>query len=583
MFKRLSFLLIVALVAVAGLGTVATAPARAATSLADLMPTDTAFYGELRTADLDGSINKILDIVRKADIPVPKDIYAQIDSQLTKVLKRDFRMVKDFYPLLGDSMAVGVTVSDEMLAQPAGTGRNRLTPGVLVAFQIKDDAGTTKLLTELRSLLEVQGVKLTSEEKTYSGSAATLYENRLLNLSVLQAKGFLFAGTPDAVAQVLAGKGGLGADAKFQKTKKALPEGQTLWVWFGGRLYQFQAMQSAALMDSLGTPLPNQQQMRDLAKNAYKIIDGIGVGLRNNGKNFAVDFAAAINVEEIKNIEQFSEFYSAFNLTSKPLSFDLIKQIPDTALGVIYGSNLAQIYTGLKSQLAAIQNLQASMMPGLDTPEAIKGFDEFETGLKENLDIDFQKDVLPWLTDEFAIYGVYNPTSDFAVTSKNQWPFDTVFILKTTDKTKTKEVIGKLESLTGSIGLKPAKVGDGLLSFNFPQSAFRLGVGLVDDKLIVTSGTGILPAAEAIAGKKSLADGAVWKRSIANFPKTAAYAYYIDLVQVSDLIAKLASAEKFHTDEKALLRLLGQFESATIYSTGYADGVTTGSMVITQK
>lgn len=582
MFKRLSFLLIVALVAVAGLGTVATAPARAATSLADLMSPDTGLYVELRTADLDGSINKVLDIVRKADIPVPKDIYAEIDAQFTKTLKRDFKITKDLYPLLGDSMAIAAIVPDEALVQRNVTdGMSRLH--VVVAFQIKDDAGTTKLLTEIRSLLDALGMKLTSEEKTYNGAAATLYENRLMTISILQAKGLLFIGTPEAVTQVLAGKGGLGADPKFQKTKQSLPENQTLWFWVGGRFYQRQAMQSAALMDALRTPEANQQQMRDLAKNAYKIIDGIGVGLRNNGKNFAVDFAAAINVEEIKNIEQFSELYSAFNLTSKPLSFDLIKQIPDTALGVIYGSNLAQIYTGLKSQLAAIQNLQASMMPGLDTPEAIKGFDEFETGLKENLDIDFQKDVLPWLTDEFAIYGVYNPTSDFAVTSKNQWPFDTVFILKTTDKTKTKEVIGKLESLTGSIGLKPAKVGDGLLSFNFPQSAFRLGVGLVDDKLIVTSGTGILPAAEAIAGKKSLADGAVWKRSIANFPKTAAYAYYIDLVQVSDLIAKLASAEKFHTDEKALLRLLGQFESATIYSTGYADGVTTGSMVITQK
>lgn len=582
MFKRLSFLLIVALVAVTGLGTVATAPARAATSLADLMPPDTGLYVELRTADLDGSINKVLDIVRKADIPIPKDIYAEIDAQFTKTLKRDFKITKDLYPLLGDSMAIAAIVPDEALVQRNVTdGTSRLH--VVVAFQIKDDAGTTKLLTEIRSLLDALGMKLTSEEKTYNGAAATLYENRLMTISILQAKGLLFIGTPEAVTQVLAGKGGLGADPKFQKTKQSLPENQTLWFWVGGRFYQLQAMQSAALMDALRTPEANQQQMRDLAKNAYKIIDGIGVGLRNNGKNFAVDFAAAINVEEIKNIEQFSELYSAFNLTSKPLSFDLIKQIPDTALGVIYGSNLAQIYTGFKSQLAAIQNLQSSMMPGLDTPEAIKGFDEFETGLKENLDIDFQKDVLPWLTDEFAIYGVYNPTSDFAVTSKNQWPFDTVFILKTTDKAKTREVIGKLESLTGSIGLKPAKVGDGLLSFNFPQSAFRLGVGLVDDKLIVTSGTGILPAAEAIAGKKSLADGAVWKRSIANFPKTAAYAYYIDLVQVSDLIAKLASAEKFHTDEKALLRLLGQFESATIYSTGYADGVTTGSMVITQK
>jgi len=335
------------------------------------------------------------------------------------------------------------------------------------------------------------------------------------------------------------------------------------------------------MLDALSrTPMPGQEAARKLTENVYKIIDGVALGLRNEGKTFALDVAAVINVAEIGKIEQFGELYQSFNLTSKPLTFNLLKQIPDNALGFIYGTNLAQIYTGFKSQLAAIQNLQASMMPGLDTPEAIKGFEEFETGLKDGLDIDWQEDVLPWLTDEFALYGVYNPTSDFAVTSKNQWPFDTVFILKTTDKAKTKEVIGKLETLTGSVGLKPAKVGDGLLSFNFPQSAFRLGVGLVDDTLIVTSGTGILPAAEAIKGKKALGDNAVWKRTAATFPKNAAYAYYLDLTQVNGLLVAIPLG---NTDTKALLRLIGQFESAAIYSTGYADGVTTSSATITLK
>jgi hypothetical protein len=583
MLKRLTLLVVTALLVVAGLGSAQPAPAYAASSLADLMPPETGAYIELRTADLDGSINKVLEIFRKADVPIPKDIYAQIDAQLSQVLNRDFKIAKNLYPLLGDSLAVGVIFPDELLQKPTTTTTRRAaTPGVLVAMQIKDDASLTSLIAELRTLAEKRSLKLTSEEKTFNGAAATLYENRLLNIAILQAKGLLLIGTDTAVNNALTVKGGLGTDAKFQKTKSALPANQSVWAWLGSRLYQYQGVQTAALMGSLTTPVPGQEQTRRISENIYKVIDGIGFGLRNDGKTYAFDIAAVINVAEINKIEMLGELYSSINLTSKPLTFSLAKQIPDNALGVVYGANLAQLYKGFKAQIVAFQNLQAMINPGLDTPEAIKNFEEFETGLKDGLDIDFQADVLPWLSDEFAIYGVYNPTSDFAVTSKNQWPFDTVLVIKTTDKAKTKEVIGKLETLTGSVGLKPAKVGDGLLSFNFPQSAFRLGVGLVDDTLIVTSGTGIVPAADALKGKKALADSGIWKRTATTFPKNTAFAYYLDLAQVGDLLAKVAD-DSAPDEARIAFRVLAQFESAAVFSTGYADGITTSSATITLK
>jgi hypothetical protein len=581
MFKRLSLVLIAALVALAGIGIAPAAPARAATSLADLMPADTAFYFEMRTADLDGSINKVLDIVRKADIPVPANIYENIDDQLSITLKREFSVAKDLFPLLGDSLAVGVAITDEMIADPSSQAGSQ--PGVLVALQIKDDAGFTKLFGELRELLQAQGIRLTSKETTYNGADATLYENRLVSVSILQAKGLLLVGTTQTVDDAIAAKSSLSKDAKFTKTINALPTNQFAKFWIGSRLYQYQAAQAAALLDNPNsTPMPGQDRALELTNNIYKIIDGIAMGVRNDGKNFAFDVVSALNIEEASKLDQIGELFTAFNTNVTPVTFKLASQIPNTALGVIYGTNLAQIYNGIKTQLTAYQNLMSSISPGLDTPEIVRGFEEFESGLKENLDIDWQADVLPWLGGEFAVYGVYNPTSDFALSSKNQWPFDSVLVIKSSDKAKTKAFVDKLESFAGAIGLKPAKVADGALSFNFPQSAFRLGVALVDDTFVVTSGTGLLAASDGINGKGILADSAVWKRASAPFGKDAASAYFLDLTQLNAVVTKIVG-DNAPADTKILLRVLGQFESATLYSTNFKDGVTTGSAVITLK
>jgi hypothetical protein len=107
-------------------------------------------------------------------------------------------------------------------------------------------------------------------------------------------------------------------------------------------------------------------------------------------------------------------------------------------------------------------------------------------------------------------------------------------------------------------------------------------VGLVDDTLIVTSGTGIVPAADALKGKKALADSAIWKRTAATFPKNTAFAYYLDLAQVGDLLA-IVAGDNAPADARIAFRVLAQFESAAVFSTGYADGITTSSATITLK
>lgn len=576
MFRRLSLALIIALVAVLGFNAVPVVPARAAvTSLADLMPGDTGAYVELRTADLDKSINSVLDLFRKADIPIPVNLYEGLDKALGDALGRDFSVQKELLGILGDSVALAAIYSDSMLSSAGNTTR-QTTPAILVALQIKDDTAADALLKEVFGLLEKQNVNVTTRSITFDGNPAKRHDNRLLKFSIIQGKGILLAGTTEAVDSALLSSPKLGADPKYQKTMKLLPGNPTLKAFLGNRLYDYQFRLSASVMPST------------FSVDFAKVIDGIAFSVRGEGKQLAIDFAASLNVEEAAKLPGgIGDAYTAgLGTVNTPVSFKLADQIPKNAVGVVYSSNLAQLYTSLKSQLVALS--KGAAVPGLNVSEIEAGFENFESGLSENLSIDWQADVLPWLKGEYALYGVANPSGDLAISSKGDFPFDTVLILKSTDVVKTKATIAKLENLAATVGLRPAVLSEGLMIFNFPQSVVRLGIGLVDDTVIITTGSGLTAAADAVRGKdatgakSTLLSSDIWKRASAQFPKNSIGAYYLDVTAITTLLSNLAPG-KLDANAKIGVRFLSQIESAVIFGTGLESGTTTSSFIINLK
>ncbi len=586
--KILSFTLFVVL----AVGVVGFAPrpvAAATISLADLMPADVGVYADLKTADFDKTVSTFTDLLKKAGIPVPANLYADIDKGLTQLLGRPATFQKDVLSWLGDHVAVGGIISDAFLAQvdpKANPQTMRIKgPDALAILTIKDEAGADAFLKAVLAVVEKQGLKFTTADAKLNGNAATIYSNVLAQVSIVRTAGYAVIGPSSAVTAMIDvitnKKPTLGADPSYKKVVGLLDPNSGLIAYFGQRLFHLQfltAQFSPRLMDSTpqanATPEATDPQQA-LLSDAYKVIDGIALAARSSGKLLALDIAAATNPDAIKKYTDLLGL-PANMLAQKPLSGKLIGQIPSNAMAVIFGSNLAQIYTQAQQQLIALSKFTANMgrAPGLNTDQAEQGFEQIEKGLQEAFDLDIKADILSWTGGEFALYMTPNKTGDLAVASKGQWPFDNTLIVATTDTAKANSFVEKLNTgLAGKVGVKPVSLGDKLYTVA-GDSPVRVGYGVAGDTFILSTGSGVTPAATAIKGTDTLTSGGstAWKNVSALLPKSYNQLLFLDLTAVYSYAKNAADSMKSSSlaDRQSVgqaLGLLDEFESAVIYST----------------
>ncbi len=573
--------------------------AAATTSLADLMPANVALYADLRTTDLTGSINTLVDLLKKADIPVPTNLYAQLDQGLTQALGRPATFEKDVLSWLGDHAAVGLTVTNEMMTSATDQKQaGRIQPPMLAILTVKNETGADTFLKDLFAYIEKQGLKFSEKDNSVGGNSAQVYSNALVNISVVRTKGYLVIGNSPAVTDMIdtlsANKATLGADAKFKKTIGLLKPNSGLVMYVGPRLLQYQIIStqtgmrafnsmnnsSAATPEATASvPATNTQAMAD----AYKAFDGVAVAARADGKELALDVAFSINPDAAKSMASMLGFSGdMLQNNMKPLTAKLASQIPASAIAVVQGSGLAQIYTRVRESLIAAGKLASSMnnTPGLNADQAQQGFEEFEKGLQDNLGINLKDDVLSWTGGEFALYLTYDKTGDLAVVSNNQWPFDSTLLIATSDTAKANNFVDKLNTaLSGQVGIQPVKMGDNLFSVS-ANSPVRIGYGVTKDTFILSTGSGVKPASDAVKGGDTLASGSnkVWTNATAVLPKEYVQLWYLDLTKVHDYaVAAMQQQSKSAQSNASMqqgLSLLNEFESAVIY--GSAPDATSG-------
>jgi hypothetical protein len=562
----------------------------AAPTLSEFLPDSTALYLDISTKDVNGSLEKLFSILRKADIPIPTNIFAQLDESLTEGLRMPISVEKDILSWLGDSVAIGVVVTDEMIANPYKDEAKLQPREPLGAFaaSVKDNAAAKKFLTALIENFTKQGLKIDSTEITIKGKPATEYTIRLLNAKLVLADGVLFGSTDSLMADVIAGKNVLKGDTKFARTINLLPPNQGMRIWFGARLYRFQGAQNIEVFGSDPT-------LAGLSNTIYDLIDGIAFGLRAEGKLLAMDLVTALAPDAAEKLKaqggqpgMLGDLLAgglAMNTNTKPISMGLADHIPADAIGVIYSSNLAGVYNNLRGQLIAFAEIARAANPSLDTSEAQQGFERFEQGLKDGLGLDLQTDILSWLGGEFALYMTYNKTGEFALASEGQWPFESVFITNSNDPKKSQTFIDKLTDKAAEFGLKPATPGSkGVQIYTLgTQNPVRLGLGLVDNYFLVSTGTGITPAAAAVKGKQPIKAHAAWKNAVAGLPANTAALLYLDMAAINTLVVESTKTMTLEADQRTLLKLLNQFEGATAYSGLVDKTTTTASFVFITK
>jgi hypothetical protein len=566
---------------------------------------DTGVYVEVRTASLNKDINTVLDIFRNADLPIPKNIFADVDQTLTAQFGRKLTVADDVLGILGDSAVVALTFSDSMLAELNQTGGNSskaAIPGVAVILSIKDDAKADALVKDVLTLLAKQGLTIKPTATTFKGADAQRYEIPFQGISLVTTKGYWIVGLADTVTEVLNGKTvGFGQSAAFQKTMKLLPANQVAQFYIGYRYLQYQvylSQISARTFNNIvndlqtttpnSTPIPSPTPQRGLETlmETYKVIDGIAFGVRGEGKVLAIDVGTALNADAIDKLPPAMKAVIGARGSQAPkaLSFTLADKLSKDAIGVIYGADLAGLYRAAKATLTQVGNLGASMNGGsLGLSQAEEGFTRLEDGLKQNLNIDLEPDVLSWLGGEFAVELTYNKSSDLNLAAKGQWPFDSALVVDGIDTVKADAFIQKLVTAFDQFGSKPIALSPKFYSFT-TESPIRAAVGTVNGAFVLSTGSGILAAEQAATGKDTLAaaKSGIWQRAVAAAPKQVTQFLYLDLDQIAQLVPTL-SQRPLDAQGRIALRVLGQFESALIYSNN-ANGLEgSGSAVLILK
>jgi len=580
------------------------------------MPADTLVYGEFRTSDLMTTLNRFADIVRKTGAPVPENLFADLDAQLTKAFGRPTTVEKDILTWVGDHAAVGVRVDQKILDAVASGDMDQMKkmneqPEFVLVLAIKDEAAADAFFKDAFAVTEKSGQKYTATQEKIGADTATIYANPSAPQTgqIARWKGYIaFSNTTNAmVLDTLKNNAPrLADDAAYKKTIGLLKPDNLFTVYLRSQLTPLLTL--AMMGPSIGstfdsivanlngttaptptpTPMPTVSPERAELFKALLNLGSTAIGGRLEAKAMAIDVASVTNPEAIQTITRIMGLPADFQsqMILEPLSGKLADQIPQNALGAIMGSGIPKGYHALRSVLASMPKMMELMGNGAEAAaseqQMKQSIAEMETGLKAGFDMDIEKDILSWMNGEFAVYTTFNPASDLMKSSKNQTPLDIAMLVQSTDKAKTGSFITKLNvGLTRFADSAPSNVGDNLFLFK-GKDGTTVGYGLVNDTFVISTGSGLTPAKTAIAGDGVLSKSDVWKHATADMPRTSQSALFVNLVEITK-IAKQMSAGNSSPSTTQGLALLDQFESVIAYGTASADGTSTGTIALLMK
>jgi hypothetical protein len=316
-----------------------------------------------------------------------------------------------------------------------------------------------------------------------------------------------------------------------------------------------------------------------------------------DNKVLGLDFVQSINMEAMAKLYAdlgLSENLIK-NLTPKAIESTLAGQIPAKALAAVISSSLPQLYEGFKEGLSVSGKMMEGMMPGMagmprggmpDFQDIQKGFDQFEAALKAAFDLDLRQDIFSWMTGEFALYMLYNPSGSLAKMPNGQtWPFDHTLLFQTSDAAKTKSFLTKLNAgIEKTAKLKPTSAGQDLYQIEPPDGP-AIAYGLVGNTFLVTTGSGLSAASAAIKGDGVMSNETAWKNALSSMVKPTSQVWFVNFTQIVPLVKSIVALQNDQREStKQGLAVLELLESASI-SGGVMlpDGMSVASMQIVLK
>jgi hypothetical protein len=272
---------------------------------------------------------------------------------------------------------------------------------------------------------------------------------------------------------------------------------------------------------------------------------------------------------------------------AKSIAAKLADRIPANALAVVFGSDLSGMYNYLRQAVPALMPMMGRNMPGMRSRDVLgmtvaanAVFATIESTLKTLFKLDLNADVLSWMNGEFALYLTYNKSSDLAGI-----PLDLVALVEAANAQKAAAFIDKVNAgLPQLTSNEPTKAGDNLYTLPLGRG-LTVGYGLANSTLILSNKSGLSAAANAARGDGVLSASPAWKSVLAEMGGKSQMVAYVNLAQLSTMIAELTPTAVMRpgSREETMLRFLNLFESAVLYGSSTTAGVSTASAALILK
>jgi hypothetical protein len=465
--------------------------------LAEYAPTNTAVYLESR---IDRDFLTTLDQLLAAGTeltpnaaPAPS-LVEQINAALAML---DYSYEEDIEPWLGEHVALYLSDIDQ--SEPGQFGENA-TFAVLVE---STDAEAAEAF--IRGFLGKVGngrVPAVRTEGDY-----TIFEEFAQNanpeVSLAVGGNVILLGTETAVEALVAGEGGLSEESTFVDAMNAMPEeAYNLRAFINTPLFV-----ELAIQQSMGATIPPviQESLDALGATVF----GATLLPTDNGTALTLDILQL----------------STMSMAPEAVDLEFARYIPQDAAFVLHGTNLAGQFDTLLTTLRENSDV-------LNTQSFEEQYADFLTLFERLTELNFETDVIGWMTGDFALVTRYNapqigsPSLTTTIVYPNEpVPFDVdqALVIEATDAQAAANMVEKLgEALplllgsTEGIALDELPEGGFEITIDTPTYTEPIRIVVASNEDVLVIGTSNI-AQEILAGDGALNQSPVFETATSLF------------------------------------------------------------------
>lgn len=458
---------------------------------------------------------------------------ADIKQQLAKD-KLDYD--KDIKPWLGSVMFAAVPAGDETSV-----------PGFLMVIGIKDKVEALNFANKMKDKedLEVKetdhkGVKILEIDTSGSPSFVAILDNHLA-----------LSDNQEVVKKAIDSSKGDPSLASDGETRKILEESMKMdnpvaqiFIPNYGKLIE----QTAAFNPSNPLPPAFKDQL-----NQIRAVS-VGMGIDNEG----IRFRAITKVDP-----------DAFKWEFKPAPGKIISQFPANTLLSANGGSLSTQWNYAIDQLESL-------------PEFKEGLDEFRQQIRQNTQLDLDKDIIGWMDKEVGLALI--PGNQGLLQSVG---FGGTLVFKTSDRAKAEATLTKIDDLAkdSNIPVSKSKIGNvDVTQWQFPPTKETLaGHGWIDNETVFFAIGDPIIKVMASKPDKTLDQSEAFKAVTRTLPKSNTGYFFVNMDEANKVILSnpLITSQGVITPE--VEAILKSIRGIGVASTQMDKSTYTGDMLLALK